>query len=131
MHKNISFSADVGFTAASDLKDKTGLAVKVTTDGQVDIATAGGGDVIGILMNEPKKGAGAVVRMAGLAIAIAGATVAAGDYLKPDANGKLIKTTAPTSTISGALEHYIAIAQEAGSANQKITVQVLKGVYTI
>jgi len=131
MHKNISFSADVGYTAASDLKDKAGLAVKITTDGQVDIATAGGGDVLGILMNEPKKGAGAVVRMAGLAIAVAGATVAAGDYLKPDANGKLVKATAPTSTISGALEHYIAIAQEAGSADQKITVQVLKGAYTI
>jgi len=131
MHKNISFSADVGYTAASDLKDKTGLAVKITTNGQVDIATAGGGDVIGILMNEPKKGAGAVVRMAGLAIAIAGGTVAVGDYLKPDANGKLVKATAPTATISGTLEHYIAVAQEAGSADQKITVQVLKGAYTI
>jgi hypothetical protein len=42
-----------------------------------------------------------------------------------------VKATAPTSTISGTLEHYIAIAQEAGSANQKITVQVLKGAYTI
>jgi len=33
MHKNISFSADVGYTAAIDLKDKAGLAVKITSDG--------------------------------------------------------------------------------------------------
>jgi len=130
MHRSISFSADVGYEAANDFKDKTGLAVRLIGD-QVDIANTSDGNVIGILLNEPKKGAGALVRMSGLTTAVLGEAVSSGDFLKPNSEGKLIKTTLPSSTISGILEHYIAIAQESGNANQKITVQVVKGAYTI
>lgn len=101
-------------TAAADLSAKQFYAVKITAARAVNLASTGGEAIYGILQNKPTSGQAADVGLMGISKAIAGGTIAAGDYLMTDTSGKLITATSTN--------HRIAQALEAGVVNQIITV---------
>ena len=78
------------FTAAADLSAKQFFCVKVTAENAVNLAGAGEA-VDGVLQNKPTSGQEATVWGVGSTTkAVAGAAVAAGADVTPDANGKLV-----------------------------------------
>lgn len=77
-------------TAAADLSAKQFFCVKVTAENAVNLAGAGEA-VDGVLQNKPTSGQEATVWGVGSTTkAVAGAAVAAGADVTPDANGKLV-----------------------------------------
>jgi len=106
------------FKAKVDLSGKQNLLMKVSADEEVD--TAGAGDkCVGVLMNKPAAaGRGAEVMTAGVAMLIAGATVAIGDYIKSDAAGKGIKTTTAGDEVVGR-------AESAANASEQFKLRIL------
>ena len=94
------------FTAAADLSAKQFLGVKITAARTVNVA--GANDAHGVLQNKPASGEFAAVCMGGLGKAVAGATVAAGDFLTTEA------TTSRVIAMSGTtLQNCIGIAVDA------------------
>ena len=99
------------FKAGADLSAESNMYLAVKFDGNDDIILALAGDnAIGFLFNLPKLGAAAeVATRGGGALGIAGGTFAAGDYLKSDANSKLVvATTAGDSVIAQAMKSAVA-----------------------
>ena len=111
-----------GVKAGADLSSSQYIAVKF--DGSGDIIAAGAGELaIGILQNAPADEASADVAIpGGGALAACGGTVAAGAFLKADANGKLVATTTDN-------DFYVARAITAGVANDVIHVVPVQGFY--
>lgn len=103
----------IGFlTANADLSAKQFYAVKAASTG---VSLAGAGEqAIGILQNDPVADMAADVMYAGVSKAIYGASVALGDLLMSDANGKLIPLT--STNIS------VAVALSAGASGEYGTV---------
>lgn len=102
-----------------------GKAVKIgADDSHVAVASAGTDKILGILQNAPSaaEGVAEVAMPGGGAKALCGGTVAAGDLLTADADGKLIATTTANDKI-------IAQALQAGVANDLIDVNVVVGNY--
>lgn len=92
---------DLGFvTAGADLSGSQYLAVKITGAAAVGLCGAGENS-LGILQNDPGNGEAASVRFVGPSKAVYGGAVGAGDRLTPDANGKLVATSATTDHIVG------------------------------
>lgn len=90
--------------AGSDLSSSQYKAVKLSSDGAVDVAGAGE-SAIGFLMNVPIAGRMAeIATIGGGAKAIAGGTIAAGDLLKVNADGDLVKTTGYNDHVAIAME---------------------------
>ena len=85
------------------------LAMDLDANGKLVLPGAGG-RAIGFLQNSPAAGQAGSVQIDGVAQAIAGAAVTAGDYLEVTAAGKVI-TFAP-----GAGHYTIGRALEAGAA---------------
>jgi hypothetical protein len=91
-------------TAGSDLSTKQYYAVKIHTDGLLAL-TAAGECVAGILYTKPSA-SGTVASVHPLngrkTKAIAGGTIAKGDLLASDANGKLVTATKAATNTSDA-----------------------------
>jgi hypothetical protein len=109
---------ELTFIATTDLSGKRGYAVAFdgSNPGQVILANAQGTPPIGLLFRENRPGftndrVAVCMPGAGVAPAVYGGTVAAGDKLTADSTGKLI-----TTTTSG--DKYIAIALEAGATGE-------------
>lgn len=101
--------------AAADLSAKQFFAMKYTSSG-VNIATAAGEPILGILQNKPVSGAVADVCTLGVCKAVAGAAITKGAKLMTDANGRVITAATTGSTIIGwALE-------AAGASGDIITI---------
>ena len=67
--------------------------VDITGAHQAGLAGAGG-DAVGILQNKPQHaGEAATVAISGVSLVVAGGTLAAGDPVSSDGDGKAIKTT--------------------------------------
>lgn len=99
------------FKAGADLSAVANLNLSVKFDGSGDIVLSGAGDAgIGFLVNSPKSGE--VVEMSALgggALAVAAGTIAAGDFLKSDANGKLVvASTADDLAVARAMKSAVA-----------------------
>lgn len=81
--------------ASADLSGKQYYGVKLhTVDGEVALGAAVTDIAYGILMNKPKSGEAAVIRVLGKAKAVvdgSGAAIAIGDRLGLNASGKLVK----------------------------------------
>jgi hypothetical protein len=101
-----------------------GLAVKIGADSEhMSVASAATDKIMGISNSAPSaademmevclQGGGAKGKLGG--------TVAAGDFLTSDASGKLIATTTENDRL-------IAMAMEAGAADDLIAVEVILGV---
>lgn len=97
--------------ADSDLSTKQYFLAKFTATG-VDIAAAND-RVAGPIINKPKLGDAAAIQVAGVAFVAAGAAVAKGDYVKSDANGRAITSTAEAA---GTLVEIFGIALDAAAA---------------
>ena len=100
-----------GVVAGADLSAAANLNLSVKFDGSGDIVVTGAGEKgEGFLVNSPKLGE--VVEYSSLgggALAVAAATIAAGDFLKSDAAGKMvIANTAGDLAIAKAVEPAVA-----------------------
>jgi len=95
------------FEAGADLSASQYKAVKLNSAGKVVAIAAATDTVIGVLADTPTLGQAALVINAGFTRCKLSGTVAAGDYLKIDADGDFVVAA------SGELAH--AIALEAGA----------------
>ena len=110
------------YKAENDLSTKQFHAVEITGNRQVDVCDAAADIAIGVLQNDPKTGEAAMVAVGtGGCKAKAGGTIAAGDRVGTDANGKVITKT------RGWL---LGWAEEAGVDNQIIEVYLSPGYHT-
>ncbi len=104
--------------AAADLSAKQYLFVKLGTGSKINVCSAATDVPCGILLDKPASGATGQVQVTGLGKVIAGGTIAVGDLLGTDANGKAVKLTIGTDTT----KYVVAQAVSAGSANELVTV---------
>lgn len=104
-------------TAAADLSSGQFLAVKITAARAVNLASAGGELIYGILQNKPTSGQAADVGFIGVTKAVAGAAFSAGAQLMTDTSARLITSTGTNHRVATALE-------AATGAGQLITVML-------
>lgn len=80
------------FVAGADLSAEANRYLSVKLDSSGDVVKSGAGEEsIGFLFNLPKTGENAeVAALGGGALGIAAGTITVGNYLKSDANGKLV-----------------------------------------
>lgn len=97
------------FEAAANLSARQYYVVKISASQKVNICGDGEAGT-GILQNDPELGQEASVMIAGISPAIYGGPVAANDNLASDASGRMI--------VAAAGKNVIAIAIEAGAANE-------------
>lgn len=120
---------DVSFEAAGDLSaDQYLIMAKNTTTRQVAKAAADSDEIVGVLQNKPAAaGRAATVRCGAVTKVIAGATVAAGDQVTSDANGKAVKSTYSDADLvlqlgvcitGGALDEFIEVLVNVQRAHQ-------------
>lgn len=85
-------SATSAFIAGADLTGKENTFVKLDTSNEGKVLSSGAGEEVeGILMtSDATLDKPAEVAVTGYELVLAGATVAVGDYVKSDANGKAI-----------------------------------------
>lgn len=106
-------------TAAADLSTKQFYLVKLSAARAVNIV-AGITDIpYGVLQNKPKSGEAADVVFLGVSKLIAGATIAAGVSLQPNASGQAI------TRVTGAGTTLIGYSLEAAVVNQVFTAMII------
>lgn len=103
--------------AAVDLSSNQFYCVKVTAARAVNLASAGGEAIYGVLQNKPASGQAADIAIFGITKALAGAAFAAAAYLMTDATGRLVTATSTNHRVAQALE-------AATGAGQVITVAI-------
>lgn len=105
------------FKAKSDLTDKQFYIVKLTSDGMIDLCDATSVP-FGVLMNKPKAGESAMVRVKGAARVYTGTGgLSVGNVVGCDASGKAVAVTADGSK-------YIGMCLVAGEADGLATISV-------
>ena len=109
---------DITFEAAADLSAKQYYIVIMSAANKVNVSGANG-KAIGILQNKPKSGEAAVVRVLGTSKVVSHdtTTIAVGDYLTSDGNGKAEEADAD-------FEFCIGMALEPSAADDDI-IEVL------
>jgi len=116
-----------GVTASADLSAKQ--YYNVVQDAATTCAVAGAGvQTLGVLINEPESGEAADVILYGTAKMIVdgdAAAIAAGDFLKTDANGMGVVVAADEDIICG-----LALAASTADGDI-IPVIVLSGIYGV
>ncbi len=103
MAKGSAFVWDDSFSAAQDLSSHQYKVMKLSGKDQVDLVASATGRSFGILLNKPKSGEAADVRILGKSPANVDGTVnggiVPGDYLGPDANSRLVKKSTPDNSV--------------------------------
>jgi hypothetical protein len=118
----MGFDTIIPYAAAADLSAKQFHAVKDNGSGAAAAITAVTDAPIGILQNKPDAaGKSCSIDFQGVVKAILGGTVAKGDLLGPDANGKLVTRT----FANGAGKWILARAGAAGVSGDLIGVVLL------
>jgi hypothetical protein len=100
--------------------------VKITGAHQVGLATGAANEPrVGVLQNKPQMpGMASTVGIAGISNVVAGAAVAAGDYLVPNANGQAVpQGTSGATTSAGAMLLAIDVAAGAGDMFPALILQ--------
>lgn len=89
---------DFSWPASGDLSSNQFYFVKLNSSKQLAVASGAVGEpVLGVLQDKPDAATRAgAVRCGGLSKVVAGGTIAAGDLLASDANGKAVKYTKAT-----------------------------------
>lgn len=122
---SINESPVIAGIAAADIADGAMLAVSMDAEGIKTVATAGG-IAAGLLIAEADdkiaKGDTVTVQIKDIGLWKAGAAVAAGDLLTPDAAGKATKAASGNFVLAQAME-------AATAADQVIHVQIIKAGY--
>lgn len=93
-----ALSALVGIKASADLSAKQFRAVKMSGNLTVDVASAITDKIIGVLQDAPASGASANVAFDGVSKMLLGGTVAAGDVVGTDNQGRAVTIVAGTDT---------------------------------
>lgn len=122
------YAVKVTLPAGADLTGKQYYAMYVDTSGNAQVITADNTvaqAAIGILQNAPKFSSGAYaeeaeIAMVGVVKAIAGGTVAIGDFVGADTNGKIVKYTPGTDTT----KFIIGRCLVGGAANEILTIAI-------
>jgi hypothetical protein len=109
------------YPAGADLSALQFTAVRFGTGKTVVGATTTTAPLIGILQNKPTTGQAAKVGVKGVAKAIAGGSITAGDKLTATTGGKLITTTTDNHNVIG-------VAQEDAVLNDLFQVFLTPGV---
>ncbi|CAB5220378.1 Bacteriophage VT1-Sakai, H0018 [uncultured Caudovirales phage] len=108
----MSFKAvgtDITLVASGDLSANQYKVVKLDSNGRSTLAGASDLAQIGIQQDKPTAlGQPSSVRMAGISKALAGGTIAIGDRVTSDANGKVITATTGKQVIGIALAAAVA-----------------------
>lgn len=108
------------FVAGADLSTKKDTFVVLTNAGERTVNTpAAGAAADGVLLNDPINGVAAAVAVFGRVKILCGGTIAAGDNVATNAQGRAVKA-ATGNTILGK-------ATEAGVNNQYITIDFFPG----
>ena len=108
------------FRASADLSAKQFFAVKLSASVDEDVALAGAGEGVGVLINTPADNELADVVLFGGAKAKLAGTVSSGDFLKVDSDGKFVAAASDKN-------YYVARALQAGVAGDIIEVFVCPG----
>lgn len=111
--------------ADADLSAKQYFLVKPTASGGCDLNTTLNGLCLGVLRNKPTSGKEAEIQVAGVAKVKAGAAISVGAYLKSDAAGKAIASSAEAA---GTLVDCFGVALEAAAADGDIITCLLQRV---
>lgn len=106
------------YKAGADLSAEANKYLAVKFDGSGDIVLAGAGEAaIGFLFNLPSDTETVeIATEGGGALGVAGGTVTAGDFLKSDANGKLVVAASAGDLV-------IARAMKAAVADDVFSIQ--------
>ena len=105
--------------AGADLSAAQYKAVKFDVNGNIVLAGAGE-DALGILQDDPANGQVGTVKVYGVSKAIAGAAVARGAQVTPDAQGRVVAAAMGNTVIGKTLA-------AATGANEVIPVLVING----
>jgi hypothetical protein len=101
----------ISVLSTSDFSAATSQYIGVVLDANGKTVLSGAGArAVGVLLNSPAAGQAASVQVDGVAQALSGAAVAAGDLLQTDAAGKFI------TFVPGAGKYCVGVAMEAASA---------------
>lgn len=121
-----------GLIANGDLSSYQHYLTRMTTtDLQVAVNDIAGGDCVGVLQNKPDAAnKPAQVMALGVSKVVAGGTVTAGDLLKSDASGRVVKAT---RSVTGADvgDHVVGICLTAATVGTKASVLLVPGYATI
>lgn len=122
--KSISYDADASIGIYTGVPGQPGSAVpnsgmmfravKLTGKNQVGLAVAGTDTVFGVLQNKPQKpGQAATIGYDGVSWCMAGAAVAVGDRVVPDATGRLVPVGA--TAVPAGSRQLVAVTPAAGA----------------
>ena len=121
-----SWVYDESFKAAADLSDKQYYGVELTAADTVNVCNAAADTMLGVLLNKPKLGQAAQVRVLGIAPMVSdgsGTAIAVGDRVGPNSSGKAVKKATADYAVGG-------IAMDASSADGTvIRVLLTPGAY--
>jgi hypothetical protein len=107
------------YPANGDLSTKQFYCVKPITGGKVDLQDSATTTNIGILLNKPAAaGEAAEIAYYGPTKAVAGGTVAVGDRLGSDTNGKVVALTADKARV-------FAICMQAGVSGDTVEIMYI------
>lgn len=121
-HEAIAHSPP-GLVAAADLSTKQYRFVKLTGNNSVNIATAAGERVLGVLQMGAKSGEGANVAVLGTTRVVAGETIAAGQLVgtRNDGSAQVIEHT---STGADTGSWAVGVCLAGGASGEIITVEL-------
>lgn len=117
VNESLEYAPDCG---SVDLTGKLHYLIKLHTDGTALLAAAASDKIVGVLREENVVGKGVTVQFGGVAKVIAGGTVAPGDLITSDGDGKGIATTSAGNRIIG-------VALSAADANEIFSVMMNPG----
>lgn len=110
----------LSLTATASLATAQYHAVNLDAANDFSCVLAGAGDeAVGIMQDAPAAGQRGNVMTNGMSKAVIGNTIVRGDKLTPDANGHLVKISAPGDA-------FVALALESGVANDIRSVLLVK-----
>lgn len=95
----------IAYKAAADLRNYQYRAVRVSAEGQVNVASAitGTSTFLGVLLNAPNTNEAAEIAIAGVAKMVANGSITAGGLVTHSASGYVTAATSGTPVIGRAL----------------------------
>lgn len=103
--------------AGEAMTDKQNYIVQLAADGEIEVAEGATDLIVGVLTNNPGAGEQAVYQFLGTGKVIAGGSIAIGDWVTTDADGKAVATTTDGNIVIGR-------ALKAGDAGDIVEVQL-------
>lgn len=87
--------------AGEDMRTKMNYIVQLDATGKLEVAEGATDLIVGVLQNKPNTGEAALYRFGWTAKVIAGGSVAIGDFVTSDGNGKAVATTTDGNIVIG------------------------------